>query len=86
MATSYTGTIKTNGEFIDISTESGVTFTSGKSYTIQILPNNDIVYFKVADAIFEIDNSNPFTYTAGSDSPKLKTNYKECTLTILEGA
>lgn len=82
MATSYTGTINTNGTFVDLATESGVTFTSGKSYTIQI---QNLAYIKLADAIFTIYTNDPFTYTAGSDSLYIKTNNTSCVVTILEG-
>lgn len=81
MATSYTGTINTNGEFIDLATESGVTFTSGKSYTIQI---QNIGYLKLGDAEFAIYTNDPFTYTAGSDDLYIKTLNNSCVVSIYE--
>ena len=86
MVQSFTGKIKTNNEFVSVETATGISFTGGNTYLIQILPNDDKVYLKVADAIIEIDNNNPFNYIASTETLYIKTNYKECTLTILESA
>lgn len=80
MATSFTGQIQTNGEFVSVATETGVTFTSGKTYSMQI---QNGAYLKLSDAIFQVNNSI-FTYKAGTADLKIKTNYNACVLTILE--
>lgn len=83
MTTSFTGKIETNGEYETVSSLSGVTFTSGKSYSIQI---QNLAYLKIADAEFAIYTDEPFTYTASSDDLYIKTDYASCVLTILENA
>lgn len=83
MATSYTGRIGTDGQYVDLATESGVTFTSGTTYTIQI---QNLAYLKLGDAEFAIYTNDPFTYTAGSDTLYIKTTYNTCVVTILQAA
>lgn len=81
MAEGYTKTINTNGEFVNLTTDLGITFTSGKSYTIQVQNVADI---KIANAIFSLVNQE-FTYWAGSVDVYIKTAPRRtCVLTVLE--
>ena len=81
MAESYTGTIKTDGEWQSVETVTGVTFTVGNIYTMNVINTAEI---KVANAIFPISNEK-FQYKAGSDDLYIKTqDGYTCTLTILE--
>lgn len=77
---SFTGSITTNGEFVTIAELTNFSFTSGKTYTIQI---QNIADLKIADAIFTIVNNPIFTLTASDDDVYIKTN-GYVTLTILE--
>lgn len=83
MATSFTGEISTQGNFVDLETASGVTFTTGNSYTIQI---QNTGYLKLNDAIFTIYTDTPFTYNAGTDTLYIKTEGNSCLVTILENS
>ena len=76
---SYTGTVDTHGEFTSIETLTGITFTVGETYSIQI---QNLGYFKVGDAVFTIYTDDPFNWVAGSDTPYIKNNYGKCVLTI----
>lgn len=78
---SKTITVNTQGEFENLAELADITFTSGKTYTIQIY---NLGYLKLADAVFTIDNNCPFTYTAGSDNLYIKNGYYPCTVAILE--
>lgn len=81
MAESYTGTIKTNGEWQSVETVTGVTFTVGNTYTMNVINTAEI---KVANAIFPISNEK-LQYKAGADDLYIKTqDGYTCTLTILE--
>lgn len=80
-ANSYTGTINTQGEFETVASLTGLTLTSGKTYTIQI---QNIGYLKVADAVFCLKNEIA-TWTQSTDDLYLKTN-GIAILTILENA
>lgn len=81
MAESYTGTIKTDGEWQSVETATGVTFTVGNTYTMNVINTAEI---KVANAIFPISNEK-FQYKAGADDLYIKTqDGYTCTLTILE--
>ena len=78
---SYTGTINTNNEFADLATLTGITFTSGNTYTIQI---QNLAEFKVGDAVFTIYTDDPWNFVAGTDAPYVKTDLQDCILTIYE--
>ena len=81
MAESYTGTIKTDGQWQSVETLTGVTFTVGNTYSMNIINTAEI---KVANAIFPVTNEK-FQYKAGSEDLYIKTqNGYTCTLTILE--
>lgn len=81
MVESYTGTIKTNGEWQLVETLTGITFTVGNNYTMNVINSAEI---KVANAIFPVTNEK-FQYKAGSEDFYIKTqNGYTCTLTILE--
>lgn len=82
MANSFTGTINTNGEFISINELTGLTLTSGKTYSIQV---QNIAEIKITDAIFTINNEK-FTWTQGNDAIYIRTPGLPAVLTILENA
>ena len=75
---SYTGQINTGNNFSEIGTLTGVTLTTGTTYTIGIKGAAEI---KIADAIFYRDNEI-FQYTHGSEDISIRSRY--CVLTILE--
>ena len=77
---SFTGTIDTDGEFLLIETETGITFTAGTKYTVQV---QNQAYVKIADAVFNVTGKE-FEYTAGTEDIYIKTTYQPCVLTILE--
>lgn len=79
---SYTGIINTQGEFQNVSTLTGVTFTEGKTYTIQI---QNLAWVKISDAIFEVGNK-PFTYKAGGEELQVKTPNANGIISVLENA
>ncbi len=81
--TSYTGTIDTKGEFKSIASLTGITFSSGTSYTMQI---QNMALLKIGDAVFTITVNEPFTYTAGEETLYMKTCYGQCVLTVLENS
>ena len=76
---SFTGLVQSK-DFETVSSKTGVTFTAGNSYTMQV--QNDC-YLKIADAVFRVSNEK-FCYTAGSEDLYIKTPYGSCQLTILE--
>ena len=76
---SYTGSISTNNEYKTIETVTGFSFTTGKTYSMQV---QNIAYIKIEDAEFLVNNEK-FKYTATSDDVYIKTN-GYVTLTILE--
>lgn len=79
---SFTGRINTNNEFVTVeSVATGVTFTVGNTYTMNVSNSAEV---KVANAIFPITNEK-FQYKAGADDLYIKTqDGYTCTLTILE--
>lgn len=77
---SYTGIINTNGEFENVATLTGVTFTQGNTYTVQI---QNLAWVKIADAIFEV-GGKPFTYKAGSSDLEVKTPNANAIISVLE--
>ena len=79
MATSYTGTINAE-DWVTVSSLTGVTFTSGKTYNIQVQKQ---CQFKVGNAIFDAFNRDVI-YTQGTDDLYIKTGGTACRLTILE--
>lgn len=82
MATSFTGSINTYNNYQKASELTGVTFTSGKTYTMQV---QNAAYFKVDDAEFLFSNRE-FQYKAGSSELYIKTTTMPCVLSILEEA
>lgn len=78
---SYTGSINTNNEYVSVASETGVTFTNGNSYTMQV---QNSAYLKIGDAEFYVSNEK-FQYKAGSETLYIKTSLSGCVLTILEG-
>lgn len=81
MVESYTGTIKTDGQWQSVETVTGVTFTVGNTYTMNVINTAEI---KVAKAIFPVTNEK-FQYTVGAADLYIKTqDGYTCTLTILE--
>ena len=63
-AVSYTGVINTQGNFETIASLTGLTLTTGKTYTMQ---TSDNTYLKCADAIFNVSNKI-FTWVQGTDA------------------
>ena len=81
MANSFTGEIKTNGEFVKVSEAADFIFTEGVTYTMQAHRG---AYIKISDAVFHVETSEKFQFKAGSDDLYIKTHNSGCTLTILE--
>ena len=88
-ANSFTGTVKTDGDFElieNVTTGSSFTgFTAGNMYTFQVQHTADI---KIADAIFTLHNGFMY-WKATDDDIYIKTDYSTtndigCILTILE--
>lgn len=82
MANSYTGLIKTNGEWVKVSVATNFVFTAGVKYVMQV---QNSCYLKIGNAEFQVSNEK-FQYTATEDDLYIKVNYGSCTLTILEGS
>ena len=78
MTNLYTGTIKCDGEYVDVANATGVTFTSGSTYQIQFL---NIGHLREGDEGegFLIDSNIPVSYICkgntlyihGTDSVKV---------------
>ena len=66
MANLYTGTIECNGEYKNIATETGVTFTTGNNYQIQFL-NTGYIREGEEGKGFYVSSSNPITYECDGD-------------------
>lgn len=79
-AQSFTGTINTNGEFVEVSELTDITFTNGTTYKMQI---QNYAYLKIGNAVFCFNNEK-FDYKASSDTLYIKTTGASCELTILE--
>lgn len=80
MAESFTGTVNTNNEFVTVENATGVTFTSGNTYTIQI---KDFCTLKLYDAEFDLDHEK-LQYKAGGEDLYIKTSSLGCGIAILE--
>lgn len=78
--TSYTGKINTKETFKKVADLTDITFTSGKTYTMQI---QNQAWLKVDDAEFFFNNEK-FEYKAGSSDLYIKTGTMYCVLTVLE--
>lgn len=76
---SFTGRVNTENVYQSIEELTGITFTVGETYSIQI---QNLAYFKIADAEFPIYTDDVWNFVAGSDTPYIKTNYSSCVLTI----
>ena len=81
--TNFTGKIDTEGQFEDVATLTGVSFTSGTSYTLQV---RNFVQLKLGDGIIDVNTTTPFTYVAGTDDLKINTPQGATLLTVIEGA
>lgn len=82
MANSFTGTINTNGEFKTINELTGLTLTSGKTYTFQV---QNMAELKIDKAVFTLYNEK-FTWTQGADTVYIKTSSSSAVLTVLENS
>lgn len=80
MAQSFTGTINTQDEYSSVSTLTGISFSSGKTYNMQIRGS---AYLKIDDAEFLFQDEK-FDYKAGGSSLEISTGTGSCALTILE--
>lgn len=69
-AVSFTGILNTNGQYKTVESLTGLTLTSGKTYTIQV---QNTGYLKVADAEFCVRNQI-LTFTQDSDELYFKSN------------
>lgn len=78
--TSYTGTIQAD-DWTSVTSLTGVTLTSGKTYDLQIVKQCQL---KVGDAIFDVFNRDVI-FTQGEGALYIKTGANPCRLTILEG-
>lgn len=76
---SYTGTIQADN-WVTVASKTGVTFTSGKTYNLQV---RNQCQLKVGNAIFDAFNRD-IIYVAGSSDLYIKTGGTQCGLTILE--
>lgn len=76
----FTGKIDTEGQFEDVATLTGVTFTSGNSYTLQV---RNFVQLRLDDGIIDVNTTEPFTYTAGSDDLEINTPQGATLLTVI---
>ena len=79
---SYTGNIDTNNEWQKVSELTGISFTNGNTYSMQI---NNWARVKVANAEFSCSNEK-FSYKATSDDLYIKTTNGSCQLTVLENS
>lgn len=73
--------VNTQGEFETVESLTGVSFTGGNTYTIQVQNTCEL---KIADAIFPIKTDIPFTYVAGSEDVYIRTRFGGTRITILE--
>lgn len=80
MAQSATTKIETDGVYIDVETLTGITFTEGNTYTMQV---QNTGYLKVGDAEFELRDKF-LQYKDEGEILYIKTGFLPCTLTILE--
>jgi len=80
MANSYTGYINTQNLFETAESLTGLTFTTDKTYTIQV---QNIAEIKIDEAVFTLKN-DIFVFKQGSDDLYIKTNTLGAVLTILE--
>ena len=78
---SYSGVIDTNGAFVSVESATGITFTSGHTYTMSV---TNRAFIKVANAIFPVADEK-FIYIAGESAISIKTEQGPVELTILEG-
>ena len=81
MANLYTGTLDTNNTYKTLTELTGLTFTSGTTYTIQI---QNMAYIREGSTGvgFLINSILPFEYTAGSDDLYIKNTYTPVVINI----
>ena len=79
MSQSYTGTISAP-DWTTVSSLTGVTFTSGNVYNMQVAKQ---CQFKVGNAEFTAFNRDVY-YVASGDDLYIKTGGTDCRLTVLE--
>ena len=83
MANLFTGSIDTKGQYKTLAELTGLTFTSGNKYSIQI---QNMAYLRegTVGGGFLINKTDPITYTASSDNLYLKTDYQPCVVNVAE--
>lgn len=87
MANLFSGVIDTSSAWQTLAELTGITFTEGKTYTIQIL-NAAYVREGAPDADnnntggFYIFDNKPFQYAAGADALYIKTPYQKVSINI----
>ena len=81
MTQSFTGDIGTNGDWVNVASETGLNLTEGSKFNMQI---QNIADLKVRDAVFSFKNEK-FDYVAISAPLYIRTEGSiPCKLTILE--
>lgn len=81
MANLWTGRIETNGEYVKLAEATGLTFTSGNKYSIQIQNMAHLREGTVGEGVL-INDITPITYTATSDD--LYIEAQSCVVNIAE--
>ena len=81
MTNIYSGTIKTDGEYKTLMELTGITFTQGTVYTIQVI-NPAFLREGTTGSGFYIFDNKPFKYIAGSDDLYIKVKYESCDINI----
>lgn len=81
MANLFTDRIETNGEYVTLAEATGLTFTSGNKYSIQI---QNMAYLRegTTGKGFFVNSDVPITYTATSDDLYIKA--QSCVVNIAE--
>lgn len=83
MANLWTGRINPNGTFQDLSNVSGITFTNGNKYQIQIQNSANIREGETGEG-FYWDKLEPIIYEHKGNSLYIKPNWLGCVVNIAE--
>ncbi len=83
MANLYTGTIQTNGEYVNLATEAGITFTEGTTYAIQI---QNPAWLREGEngKGFLFDKDKGLSWTCKGEDLYIKTDYRDAIVNIAE--
>lgn len=80
--------IQSNGDYVDLAEEMGITFTEGNDYQIQIQNAATVIVSatKPTEGGFYINTNKPFGYTHTGDTLWIKTlQYTDAFVNIAEG-